>query len=474
MEIKTEHITAEDIKRRFLETERRLRSMELEKIDLIQSVRMVVKSTSLLLARRGYNNDLVQIFNKLETRLGEEPDSQAIFEEISQDIAKHNSKIYLAPLAPREETTATAQNDAKEETVLQEALYNLLEKIQNFKNERYSNISLAIKNLLDEKSSLESVMPLLVDLCVYFLTDYSLEISKISHRLNSIIRMLLFTEREYSKFLDASISNYDLREKQFKDTLTTGLGELEERCKDPQIVAEADNLLSHVTERIETLLYAVKLKNDEDAQLLDSLNKEKEQLSHRLDKVRRDYDSFVSQSHKTLLELETIKSVSLRDPLTKVYNRRAYDEQMALTLENYEKSRLSIFSLIIFDIDYFRDVNNNYGHLAGDGILAHVARLIKECLRCDDFIFRYGGDEFIVLLPEAKLADSIKVAEKFRRQVEVVDFKLSRNSPKTVNITISVGVTESCPGDTATSVLARADRALYVSKQAGRNRVSSI
>jgi diguanylate cyclase len=103
-----------------------------------------------------------------------------------------------------------------------------------------------------------------------------------------------------------------------------------------------------------------------------------------------------------------------------------------------------------------------------------VGRLTKEYLRCDDFIFRYGGDEFIILLPEANMADSMKVAEKFRHQVELVEIKLSRNSSKTIHVTISMGVTEAAPGDTATSVLARADRALYISKQRGRNKVSSL
>jgi diguanylate cyclase len=199
---------------------------------------------------------------------------------------------------------------------------------------------------------------------------------------------------------------------------------------------------------------------------------EKTQLEARLDTVRRDYDTFVSQSHSLLHELEDIKMISLRDQLTGIYNRRAYDEQLKLTLESFERGTLSAFSLIIFDIDMFREVNNAYGHLAGDGILAHLARVAAETLRCDDFIFRYGGDEFIVILPEARLADAAKVADKLRRQVEVVDFKLSRDSETTINVTISLGVSEAAPGDTAAAVLARADEALYRSKNGGRNRVS--
>ncbi|MDR1051152.1 MAG: GGDEF domain-containing protein [Deltaproteobacteria bacterium] len=470
MEVLETPQSGDDYRRKYLDSERLLRVLELEKIDLIQAVRLVVKSTVLLLTRRGYNNDLATALSGLESKLGTDLDSLALFEQAAREIGRQiggPAPVMVAAPEPGE-------GGGKDYEDLKGAVRNLVDKLKEFKNERYLTLSDAIKGLIDNNSSLENILPILVDLCLTFLNDYGQEITKITHRLNSILRMLIFTEREYAKFLDNDIANYDRRERSFTNELTSGLGELKEGCRGLLLGGQTDDLINFVSERIEGLLLAVKLKEDEDAQMLDALSKEKEALTSRLDKVRRDYDSFVSQSHKTLLELETIRSVSLRDPLTKVYNRRAYDEQMGLTIENHDKGRLATFSLIIFDIDFFREVNNNYGHLAGDSILTHVGRIIKECLRSDDFVFRYGGDEFIILLPEAKLMDSIRIAEKFRHQVEVVEFKLSRNSLKTIRITISVGVTEACPGDTVTSVLARADRALYLSKQSGRNKVSSF
>jgi diguanylate cyclase (GGDEF)-like protein len=465
-------LLGDELRARYNDTERRLRILELEKIDLVQSVRQVFKSMALLLTRRGFNNDLAAQLTQLDNRLGSEADCLGVFDQAASGISGLSGQgDQSIDLGLDQGADLARESDG---ALLRDAIDNLLTQLTGFRNDRYQHLSHTIRQLIDRNSSLESLLPVLIDLCLRFLADYGQEIGNITNRLNSIIRMLLFTEQEYYRFLDSSIANYDQGERSFKKDLAEGLEEIQKSVLETTLGADAVGLLNHVSHRIEGLLWAIQRKGEEDARLLLALSQEKELLASRLDKVRRDYDTFVSQSHKTLIELETIKSISLRDPLTKVYNRRAFDEQMAITVDNFEKGKLSTFGLIIFDIDLFREVNNSYGHLAGDSILSHVGRLIKECLRCDDFIFRYGGDEFIVLLPEARLPDTVKVAEKLRHQVEVVEFRLSRSSSLSIHITISVGVTESSAGDTSTSVLARADRALYISKQGGRNRVSSL
>ncbi|MDR1039716.1 MAG: GGDEF domain-containing protein [Deltaproteobacteria bacterium] len=168
-----------------------------------------------------------------------------------------------------------------------------------------------------------------------------------------------------------------------------------------------------------------------------------------------------------------MRSIALRDGLTKVFNRRAYDEQLLLTLLNFKSAKLASFSLVIFDIDHFRDVNNNYGHQAGDRILVHLASTVTASVRCDDFVFRYGGDEFVLILPGAGLADGLMVAEKIRQAVENVEFILVKGGAESLRVTISMGVAEARTGDTPGTIFARADKALYSSKRAGRNRVTA-
>jgi diguanylate cyclase (GGDEF)-like protein len=465
-------IQSDSFREKYLDSERRLRTLELEKIDLVQSIRLSLKSIGLVLTRRGYNSDLVNVIKKTENSLGTELDSLAICDQLAERVSALSG--HDATFVPIDECKEGLQDEDPIDANLKEALKALLGQLGEFKNHRYRNSTQIITQLLGQDSSLENLFPVVVDLCQRFLYDYSQEIKNITNRLNSIIRMLLFIEKEYSKFLDLSITNYSGNERDFKDDLVNSLGQLHKTVKENEFRVDAENLLNQLSLRIEGLLLAVQKKNDEDAKLLSALTQERELLMSRLDNVRRDYDNFVSQSHKTLIEMETIKSISLRDALTQVYNRRAYDEQIATTIENFEKGKLQTFSLIIFDIDFFREVNNNYGHLAGDSILTNVGRIVKESLRSDDFIFRYGGDEFIVLLPEAKLADAIKVAEKLRHQLEVVEFRLSRSSDISIHVSISLGVTEVLANDTVSSVFARADKALYVSKKEGRNKVSSL
>ena len=458
-----------DLGQRFQSVERRLRLIEIERIDFVQSIRLVLRATSGLLRQRGFNNDLVDQLRRLEVRLGTETAYQEVVDKAVKNISKLSGK-YDPKLTGWQ--VAGARLPGIEEAGLKDALTGLVERLAAFKSRRYQKAGEALGSLMESGATLESYLPILVDLCLRFLKDYGNELSRISLRLTGIIRTLVFTEREYAKFLDSSIDRLEGGERAFSDGLTTEMTQIQSKVTEAMATSDPENLLGLVVEKIDRLFIAIQRKNQEDEARLGELRVEKSQLEARLDNVRRDYDTFVCQSHSLLHELEAIKRISLRDQLTGVYNRRAYDEQMKLTLDNFEKGVLSSFSLIIFDIDMFRDVNNDYGHLTGDGILTNLARVVSETLRCDDFVFRYGGDEFIVLLPEARLPDAAKVAGKLRRQVEVIDFKLTRQSEATIRVTISLGVSEAVPGDTATTVLARADEALYRSKNTGRNKVT--
>ncbi|MDR2455090.1 MAG: GGDEF domain-containing protein [Deltaproteobacteria bacterium] len=470
MDVKTDSDfdSAGDLRRKFSDVEQRLRVAELERVDLVQSVRLTLRSAAGLLRHRGFNNDLADELKRLETRLGAETDHLELLEEAAAAISKMSGKF--EPMAEwHAEWPPQAERD---ESSLKEALAHLVDQLVLFRNRRYQRVGETIKSLSENGGSLEGLLPVVVDLCQRFIQDYGNELDRISHRLSGIIRILLFTEREYARFLDVSIEDLQGGTKQFNDNLAVEMGQIHDTVTEAMVAEDPESLLGLVVEKIDVLFQAVLRKSREDEDRLGAMRLEKTQLQNRLDTIRRDYDNFMRQSRTVLRELEVVKLISLRDQLTGVYNRRAFDEQTRLALENFEKGHLSAFSLIIFDIDMFREVNNNYGHLAGDRILANLARVVAEALRGDDFVFRYGGDEFIVVLPEAGLGDAAKVAEKLRRQIEVVDFKLSRQSEASIHVTISLGVAEAVYGDSASSLLARADAALYESKNSGRNRMT--
>jgi diguanylate cyclase len=166
------------------------------------------------------------------------------------------------------------------------------------------------------------------------------------------------------------------------------------------------------------------------------------------------YDQFRHQTAHlmTFTELRT-------DPLTGACNRRAMDEAIAnqLALAGRYGSK---FAVVLLDIDHFKRVNDEQGHLQGDRILQKAASAIDETVRETDILARYGGDEFLAILPQTDLAGGGVLAGRIRARIE-----------ERLPLTASVGVAACRPGDSAETLLARADAALYQAKSAGRNRV---
>ncbi len=185
--------------------------------------------------------------------------------------------------------------------------------------------------------------------------------------------------------------------------------------------------------------------------------------------------------HQMVTSLETLKSyaaqvkaVSEIDGLTGVYNRRYFDQQLTTLISRCNEQQLPL-SLILFDIDKFKQYNDKYGHLAGDQCLKRVLRTVKSQLhRPADMIARYGGDEFVILLPNTLEQDALTIAEKIR--IKVFDLAIPHaDSDYDNRITISLGVASMlCTGiNTSDALIQYADKALYQAKADGRNRSSS-
>jgi diguanylate cyclase len=155
-----------------------------------------------------------------------------------------------------------------------------------------------------------------------------------------------------------------------------------------------------------------------------------------------------------------------RDPLTGIPNRAAYDERIATEIARRNRHGRHV-SLAVIDIDRFKNVNDRFGHRAGDKVLKNVAEICAANVRATDFLARYGGEEFVLVLPESTLAQAHRVAEKLREDVARKRFYY--NSIR-VPITVSVGVAECARAESAEDVFQRADRALYAAKERGRNR----
>jgi diguanylate cyclase (GGDEF)-like protein len=166
------------------------------------------------------------------------------------------------------------------------------------------------------------------------------------------------------------------------------------------------------------------------------------------------------QRHDHVRRLEHASST---DPLTGIYNRRKFGELFSAELDRAARYRLPL-SLIIFDVDYFKQINDSNGHSGGDAILREITGLVGEHIRSNDYLGRFGGDEFMILTPQTDLEQAARLGEKLQELIASHRFAVTD-----ATVTISVGVTDWRQGEGLDQVIARADRALYQAKAGGRN-----
>jgi len=170
--------------------------------------------------------------------------------------------------------------------------------------------------------------------------------------------------------------------------------------------------------------------------------------------------------------LEKLKKLSITDGLTKLYNSRHFYNQLRGEIDRSNRYDHPL-SLLILDIDHFKDYNDSFGHLEGDKVLIRIGLVIKPLLRKMDSAYRYGGEEFTVILPETDGTEAQTVAQRIRKAVKAEKF-LPEGSTKPETITISLGVTQYIPKEDISEFIQRADKALYGSKEDGRDMVSAI
>jgi diguanylate cyclase len=170
-------------------------------------------------------------------------------------------------------------------------------------------------------------------------------------------------------------------------------------------------------------------------------------------------------------ELQRVRTEAATDALTGLTNRKGLDRALA-ELSAATQGKSTTLSLMMVDIDYFKKVNDTYGHLFGDKVIRGVAQVLKANVKGRDVVARYGGEEFAVLLPETPAKGANSLAEQIRHQIAASRVRRLDRDEYVSDITVSVGITVYRPGELLTDFVGRADAALYASKTNGRNRVT--
>ena len=236
------------------------------------------------------------------------------------------------------------------------------------------------------------------------------------------------------------------------DTSTEEIQKIKEELKSNEIHAVSDFKLAH--KKLFTIAVA--------------LEENTKSLSDDLKKHNNDVKMMSQKIVQLEEELQKTKEALREDFLTKLYNKRALDEYLTQKEATYERYGHN-YSVVMFDLDYFKEVNDNYGHEAGDAVLVAFAKILKKECRSVDIVGRYGGEEFMAILSETDSLGGVTFAEKVRVHVQKARFMYKGER---INVTVSCGVSERAKHISMKSVVHSADEYLYVAKKNGRNQVA--
>ncbi len=313
-----------------------------------------------------------------------------------------------------------------------------------------------------------------------FIKDFSLDLEEIdSDRFKQGIDELcdLFTSEDNVKKIGSgfkkhknNIPDYIKRQEQY-------LKEREQEFRDIiDLMTRAMVTLDSDNQEFNEKIYAQSEKIEE-ITLLDDIRKIKVALAHEVEHTRQTIREKQDRENRQMEilaqkveilnhELKKTKEESQKDGLTGINNRKTLDAYLRNLVERNNITRLP-FSLLMIDIDDFKAINDTQGHQAGDRVLVSLTNKISGFIRSDDFMGRYGGEEFVLILPGASLRNANKKAKQICKTISSTRFILNDIQLK---LTISIGVSSFKKGDTALTVVERADKALYAAKRLGKDR----
>lgn len=314
----------------------------------------------------------------------------------------------------------------------------------------------AMRQRLEHGLNWYELLPILDDLAVLMLAisdggqhEFEVYLKQLNERLESFQSGLQAASEDYVGQRTAS--------RELDSELRQQVGGLQTSVQD---AADLPGLKQVLENRLEGLLSTM----DQHQKTRD----EREQdVANRLQSLASRVATMEQEAQGFRANIEEQRQKALIDPLTGLANRAAWEERLGQEIGLWQKEKTTLL-LCILDLDHFKRINDGYGHLAGDRVLKIVAKVLKKQLRESDFIARFGGEEFVILLPATQVTTGLAMLEQLRAAVEQCPFHF-KSEP--VTITISSGFTALRAGERSDVALKRADQALYRAKGNGRNRV---
>jgi diguanylate cyclase len=397
-----------------------------------------------IIAKYSSTGFLSRLFHKTDTLSESEFSSPAISQEESINA--------LAPEAVIDEKDTPDYESIEQDitTMLSNLLAQLVIPLRF--NDQLDNL----KSKLMSKLNGDELVPLLeqvANLVIDALGDGQEEFENFLQGLNQRLETIQQLVNNASK---GQINRHDSR------IIFEGM--LEGQVNEIRSVVNSKNDLGElghsISEHLGLIIQAMHAFSSEDNHRETELTEQLRDMQLKLDEVEK-----LAVSAQYAIEEQRRKA--MHDSLTGLPNREFYQQRLEQELQRIKRYGGKL-SLMVCDVDLFKRINDNYGHLAGDKVLNIIAKSLQKNLRSSDFIARYGGEEFVALMPETSTAEAKIIAEKLRKKVERSPFNFKKEP---IQITVSFGISEFAPGESADEVFSRADKALYAAKEKGRNQV---
>lgn len=299
-------------------------------------------------------------------------------------------------------------------------------------------------------------MAVLADLLDEFRVALNSRLHSAEQALKDIVSEVLRTETELIETFTRATSELESDGKGQADQMSSTLASL---LEDINGAPDMETLKMRALSHIRTLRDQIKTRRAMEVSKQQQIMSEMDQVREALDETKRHMSSFEKLTEKLSREAMT-------DPLTKIWNKRAFSQRLATVMQHRGSSPLF---LIVFDIDFFKGINDNFGHKAGDRALETIAKFANSALRKEDTLFRYAGDEFVILMTDIDLPTAQAIAERVRQAAEKIRFTYGGKGE--IRLTLSIGLAAAKAGDTPETLFERADQSLLEAKRQGRNRV---
>jgi diguanylate cyclase (GGDEF)-like protein len=363
----------------------------------------------------------------------------------------------------RRPETRPAFDSNGQSTELQSLLASLVREFDHDFGEDYSKGLAGLREKIERSARIEDLVGLRGDIITAaqaYNQMINAERSLVTEFISEIGVGLMEVERQYLDTMSQTGQNQNENTK-FNSLLENHVEDMKKSAQLSTTLAEFRGL---VMSRLASIRTALEEKRRSEVLHQERLKEEVECLNQNLNRMKKEVD----QVHEKRKALE--KEI-LIDPLTGVANRRALRERLRNELYRFQRYR-HFFSMVLFDVDHFKVINDQYGHWAGDRCLKEIIKRIRPILRETDFIGRWGGDEFLVIFPGTGLESAAAVAERLRKLIENTRFVYHKQE---ISLSVSIGVTEILDSDQSQeAVFNRVDKAMYKAKKAGRNKVAVL